>query len=341
MTEQPKTVGSSATTRLVPVLVLAIGCVISLLVWHQASTAQLQTMNSAFEYEKNKLVGRFEYSLEKQEDILKSIQDVYRDYVQIVRDVFELYAEFPTILYPGVQAICYAPRVSNEQREMFEMNAQMEGYFGYEIFPKETRDFYYPVLYAVPILANTDAIGYDILSDPERETAMTLAADHDAFVSTKKMKLSGINDSGLIVFAPIYNPAATPDEEPATGMNNTMGIVFIEIESDTFFTAVAQSGGTERNIEMCIYADTVAGPNALLYSSFKNEDPLVTGSRLFTFGGRSFLLEMQSSKYFELQNDSEYPFLMFFGGIVVSILFSLIAYLMLSVRRMKLSASVS
>ena len=121
---------------------------------------------------------------------------------------------------PDLQAINWIPKINNNQREDFELEARHD-YSGYEITeidPRDNndegelmtalqRDDYYPFRYIVPEAGNKIAAGFDLGSDKDyldilekaRDTGEVAAISHTTIVPT------ALNQHGLTVVLPIYH----------------------------------------------------------------------------------------------------------------------------------------
>jgi len=314
--------------RFIPLAVLLTGAAISILVWHTSTSEQDREMRAAFHYESGKLMTQLVDNLQKQEAIIANLRSFYAGYVQVVRDVFELYTSFPTVLSPGVQAIYYSPKVTSVEYEGFALNARMEGYLGYSIYPEGQREVYYPVLYVVPVRENEKALGYDILTDPVRADAVNTAIGRDSIISSTKTRLVAANDSGFVLVAPIFH-AGTPEQAGSERNAGLQGIISVEVLSNEFFDEVGKSGGTEHYVELEVFDNEAVSSGSRLFSSKTNGDPLIQSDIPITFGGRVFLMRLNSSKEFERAHRSSYPDIILVQGIVISILLGMCAFLLL------------
>ncbi|NQW19149.1 MAG: CHASE domain-containing protein [Chloroflexi bacterium] len=85
--------------------------------------------------------------------------------------------------HPATRAVSWIPIVKNELRDEFEKHSSDEGFEHFQITQRsvdgqlirsEERAEYYPVFYIEPSKGNEPAIGFDLGSDQERLSAISM-----------------------------------------------------------------------------------------------------------------------------------------------------------------------
>ena len=125
--------------------------------------------------------------------------------------------------FPGIQALEFVSRITDEGRSVFEKRMHTERFNEFTIcekgadgvmIPAARRPAYFPVAYVFPYQGNERAIGYDLASDSTRLAAMQAAASLNRQVATSKIVLVQDKEkgAGFLVFDPLYEEA-----EPQSG----------------------------------------------------------------------------------------------------------------------------
>ncbi|MHC9086204.1 CHASE domain-containing protein [Luteimonas sp. RIT-PG2_3] len=117
--------------------------------------------------------------------------------------------------FPGLMGLGYAPYLRGGELEVLQLAMRDAGQGLFEIRPQGAREFYGPVVYLEPrTLPNTQAIGYDMFSEPVRRVAMTGARDTGKIMLTAPVQLlqqpAAPGEYGLLLYAPIYGGGISP-----------------------------------------------------------------------------------------------------------------------------------
>ena len=130
--------------------------------------------------------------------------------------------------YPGIQALEWAPVVANSERAAFETALKQAGYTDFTITerstakqsglkPAEPRSHYVPVTYLQPWEGNELALGYDLISDSTRRSALETARDTGHITASGRIRLvqESKDQFGFLVFLPLYEGHAVPSSQLA------------------------------------------------------------------------------------------------------------------------------
>ncbi len=125
-------------------------------------------------------------------------------------------------LYPGVQAVSFAPRVPRRDLARFEASTQAETaalgtYPPFAVHPSTTGVDAYIVSYLEPMTGNEPAFGFDLSSDPPRLEAIEAARDRGATVGSAPIRLvqEPGHQAGFLLLAPLYDTHDVPTTAPA------------------------------------------------------------------------------------------------------------------------------
>ncbi len=172
--------------------------------------------NNRADVEANKVRESFENHL----DILYSLSGLYEAFREVGEQEFAVFAEREIRQHPGIQALEWIPRVRDEARSDFERRAASRGHPGFKILerhptgrlePATRRADYFPVQYLVPRTGNEILFGYDVASDAVRAEALWQASERGAPAATARITLLSRQESGVLVFLPVYEGTPAPD----------------------------------------------------------------------------------------------------------------------------------
>lgn len=103
---------------------------------------------------------------------------------QITRQQFHVFVQPFLMSHPDIRAIEWIPQVLAEQRELFEKQAQEEGFTFFrlterqasgEFIPVQPREEYFPVYFVEPYQGNEAALGFDLASESVRRAVLARA----------------------------------------------------------------------------------------------------------------------------------------------------------------------
>lgn len=155
--------------------------------------------------------------------------------------------------YPGMQGFGFITVFPVEQLAT-HLNAQRSrGNSEYLVHPQGKRDEYSAVIYFdAPVLVQDVSIGYDMLTDAERQDAMYRARDSGAITVSKRVLLANrtntTEDPGFIMFAPVYRDGAST-YTVVERRKALVGYVFATFVADAFMESVLR-GTTDLGVAL-------------------------------------------------------------------------------------------
>ncbi len=191
----------------------------------------LQLFFSAKQYEDERINSRFlEAAKDRitllQQEINASLYEVetlgafYTASDQISREQFRAFVQPFLAHNPAIQALEWIPRVTQNQRQQHEFNAQQDGLTQYQITQRQVqgsmvaaaiRAEYYPVYYVEPFAGNEAAVGFDLASNDTRLATLKQASDHGLMLASARITLVQEvgKQQGFLVFLPVYDNGST------------------------------------------------------------------------------------------------------------------------------------
>lgn len=294
--------------------------------------AQLRAEQQAtFERAVSSVVNRLERYIAEHEQILTSVQGLYANVVQVVRDVFELYATVPARSHAAVLSIAYAPCVDVQQLGAYLHYARSERYWDYRIFPFTTAPYLFPLLYVVPVEKAAECVGWNASVDPVWRAVIERAYMTGTVSATPWVPLRTGQDTiwGFALVAPIYRAEPHPFSRLQVGGRFVEGIVLLELAGERLFHQVLATpaptdslivfegfdiqplpAGGERLVKI------VASPNRrLLPEHYQSE---LTTTREVFIGDRRLRFVFAAAPQLEGSFQAWVPWLVLSGGVATS-----------------------
>ncbi|MDA0745179.1 MAG: CHASE domain-containing protein [bacterium] len=202
-------------------LPLCITFLLSVLVFVRASAWEEKRLHFEFERLAEGLSRSIQYRVSTYLQTLGSIESFYKSSPEFERGQFDVFAGNLYLQHSGIQALSWVPRVPGSKRAQYEEDAHRTGSLDFrfternaqgEIIRAGHRDEYFPVYHMVPLAGNESSLGFDLASNPARQTALALARDLGRPVATSPITLvqeTG-NQSGFLVCLPMYKRSVYP-----------------------------------------------------------------------------------------------------------------------------------
>ncbi len=213
-------------TRLLVILPICITAAITVLLFFQLRAGEWNRVQLLFERRTDLLAQAIKGRLNSYLDVLYGIEAFFVASEKVERREFSDFTRRFFLRDPGIQALEWAPRVSEAQRAHFQARAHREGYPEFRI--KElnaegrmdlasSRPEYYPVYYLEPYEGNETALGFDLASNQLRLEALNRARDSGAPISIAPIRLVQEirHQSGVIIFLPVFKQGVTLDTQEA------------------------------------------------------------------------------------------------------------------------------
>lgn len=312
----------------VVVFLLLIGATIAL--WWLILMQIRAEREAIFERAVSSVVNRLESHVQQHEQILQSVQGLYGGFVQVVRDVFELYATVPVRNNTAVLSIAYAPCVESSRLGSYLHYARSERYWDYRLFPEATQPHLFPLLYVVPPQEALQRTGWNAMVDPVWREAIERAYQQNALTATPWIPLRTAPDTvwGVALIAPVYRMHPHPFSELRVGERFVEGIVLMEIAGHRLFQqALATAAPTDSLIAFegfdvqpapgggVRHVRIMVSPN---WQEASWREPALQTERALRIGDRSFFFRFATVPQFEGRFQRWLPWLVLGGGVLTS-----------------------
>ncbi|GAB3825012.1 hypothetical protein GCM10028895_34120 [Pontibacter rugosus] len=243
--------------------------------------------------------------------------------------------------YPGLQGFGFAKAVRGKQVQQLERRIRQEGFENYSVYPAGNREFYTPIIYLEPFAGiNLRAFGFDMYSDSVRQSAMRIARDTRQPAMSGKVRLvqeSGQDaQAGFLIYLPIYENNAKP-ESIKDRQRLIKGFVYSPFRANDLMTAILGDSLTDVDVE--VYDATNLNKESLLYSTdttlyyHTRHNREYNELNTLTIGNNNWRVYITSKPGFGVSADSELPYFILIGGLIISALMFFIIWSLSNVRR--------
>ena len=330
-------------------IVFAISLGVTFALWRVADQEAAKTTAAEFDYQVRQSVRRIEQRMESYEQVQRGTQAFLLGSMDVNRDDYRLFIESLRIAdrFPGIQGVALVQLVPPPDLAR-HTSAVRRSVPDYTIKPAGTRELYSAITHIEPFTGmNLRALGFDMLTDPTRREAMERARDSGQAAASGKVRLIqevGKNEQpGLVMYFPVYGrgmPASTQEERRRA----LVGWVGAPFRMGDLMAGLGNE--RSRDISLTIYDGSSPSPSSLLYQSSAEDktpasNPALSSRRQIVVGGRVWTLDMHSTPFFEIRQQSFKPRLIASAGAVASAMFGLLVFRLASGRRRALALATT
>lgn len=291
---------------------------------------------------------RIERRLQLYRQVLRGTSGLFAVVGEVSRDDFHTYTDALDLQknYPGIEGVGFSIVVPASQKDNHIQQVRRSGFPQYDIKPAGERETYTSIIYLEPFAGrNLHAFGFDMYSEERRRAAMAQARDNNQAVISRKVKLvqevEAKVQSGFLMYLPVYRKDA-PRDTVMQRRQNLVGWVYAPFRMRDLMRGI--EGTHTRELDVEIYDDDKPDPDALLYDSNENAEPIGHTPRFkqmerLQIAGRQWLVVVSSLPAYEMQERVDRAGLILRGGISISLLLALLVWLFLDDRARALQAA--
>ncbi|RAU84533.1 CHASE domain-containing protein [Pontibacter arcticus] len=242
--------------------------------------------------------------------------------------------------YPGIQGIGYTQSIRPGELRKVKQNLIAEGFPDFVITPRGKRPEYTAIIYLEPFNArNRRAFGYDMFSDPVRQSAMRMARDTKQATMSAKVRLvqeTGKNEqTGFLIYLPVYRKNLDP-QSITDRQKLIKGYIYSPFRAGDLMRAILGDDFNDLDVE--VYDGANITKKGLIYSTTPNllygtKSREYTRLNTLTIGNHTWRLYITGKPRFDQSADSELPFFILVGGSIISLLMFFIIWSLSNVRR--------
>ena len=230
--------------------------------------------------------------------------------------------------YPGIPAVAFARHLKEDDLEGVADSAWADGITEFTIRPQGRRDVYLVNLYSSPVTPlNRAALGYDMLSEPVRRTAILTAAvsGEPAITSRLTLKIDEHRapQPAFIMYYPVYRPGMPADTD-AERRAALYGMALAPLRTYPLIEGILSHDVND--VALSVYDGPTAVDEQEMYrSAAYPESPRLAESRHIAFYGRVLTVAYRSTPKFERSIHSDKPAIVLVsGGLISLLLFSVV-----------------
>ena len=330
--------------KLLPLLVLGISLVTTLGMWLMLHNGFSDGARHLFNEKAGGIALELDKRLHTHEQLLKGGVGLLSAVGDASRDEWRRYVSSLQLdqNHPGILGVGYSIWLTPEEKEVNVGKIRSQGFPEYTIRPPGRRPNYSSIIYLEPFTwRNERAFGYDMFTEPNRRAAMEKARDEG--ITTIASRIILVQESekdkqiGLLMYLPVYRRGA-PTDSVERRREALRGFVYSPIRMKDFVYGTLGTLPTDISFE--IFDGETTTPEKLMFSSLNSEKitlpagyrPKMKKSVRVEEYGRSWTISFQSLPSFDREFNRTSSVTTLVGGILVSILLSVITFTLRSTR---------
>jgi len=332
---------SRLSPYLLAALVAAGGAALTAGVWHEAGRHAEDAARQEFSLLAGQAADALRYRLESNAQLLRgaagmisaspgATREQWRDYVNhIQRDD----------LATGTQAIGYARLAGPAELAAITEAAHREAGTTFELRPPGERPLYAPIVFVEPMAGrNLRALGFDLLSDPARRSALALARDTGEPRLSESIDLwpgaeRDMGQRSALLVLPVYDPEGFVGTV-AGRQSAVRGYVYVAFRLGDLMRGVTPPDVAEQ-VALSLYEGRL-GANGVLLSGLRSDAerrtddsaPLLQLDREVQYAGQLLTLHAASRPAFESAHAGERGWLVALLGAAGTLIASVLTFLL-------------
>ena len=346
----PRLKHHSRFTRILPLVMFCLSLSITLFGWHMVSTTTRLKAFQIYTDSTEDLVDHLERQLHVHQQVLRGGSGLFNVKSDVTRSDWRDYVASLQLdqYHPGILGIGYAVWLTPAEVENNQRVIRSEGFPGYTIRPAGERPVYSSIIYLEPFTwRNQRAFGYDMYTEPIRRAAMSQARDKG--IATIAAPITLVQETevgkqhGMLMYVPVYRQGVAVDS-----VNDRRaalrGFVYSPIRMNDFVYGTL--GKLPDDVAFEIYAGDTPNPATRMFSSLESggiilppeyQSLFTSGKTVDIFGSKLHFVFRSLPAFDTGTARGQSPVALVGGGFFVSILLSVVTYMLLFTRDKALS----
>jgi PAS domain S-box-containing protein len=320
---------------------LIISLFLTYLGWRNANEETANVARQSFDFKIQETNQKILKKMQAYEQVLLGGIGLFSASDTVTRKEWKIYVENLLVSknLPGILGIGYSYSLPHSDSLKLVSAMQKEGFKNFRIWPEGIRDEYTSVIYIEPFTErNQRAFGYDLLSEPQRKSAMLAARDNGRTIITGKIVLAKETEyniqAGFLIFIPFYqNNLQVPSVKQRRKLFK--GYVYCPFRMRELIQATL--GNDLNNINIQIYDGLDTIPKNLMYNSDSlyniPRDNFFTETSTLYLYGKTWTLKYTALPKFIASFKSEKPYIVLLSGLLISLLFFLVIISFINSRK--------
>lgn len=323
--------------RLLPWIILAVSILLTIFVTFLIHTSMHDVAEEKFNAQIDATVYAIQNRIKTYEQVLGGASGLFTASDNITREKWKRFVDEQNVRdrFPGIQGVGVSTIIHDKDNLASHIEqVRNEGFPNYTVWPEGDRKEYHPVIYLEPFdTRNQRAFGYDMYSEPTRQSAIDLARESGLPTLSGKIKLIQETEtdvqSGFLIYFPIYDQEKSM-QSIEDRINAFEGFVYAPFRMNDLMTNTI--GETYPDIVFVIYDENEDPENILFdYAKINNIDEsdidyIFTKTLTINVDQRNWILKFNALH--SLHNDVENPLII----LILSVGFGLSAALFFILR---------
>jgi len=210
------------------VFAILIGIMLSISAFFVTRNWEWQDMQIRFDGLMDNQLASLRRELDISIEVLLGLKGLFEASKFVTRQEFESFTMSQLANHQTIQALEWIPRVTGEQRTVYEAAARADGFASFQITERHqqsqmvsasVRAEYFPVFYMEPYKGNEAALGFDLASNAERLRTLNKSRDTGSMVATSRITLVQEHGKqfGFLIFVPLYQGKTLSPRENLKG----------------------------------------------------------------------------------------------------------------------------
>ncbi|HKO42970.1 MAG TPA: CHASE domain-containing protein [Pyrinomonadaceae bacterium] len=342
MAQSPNNADYRRVRHLVPYLVLIVGLIFTSIVSYRLARGTEAEDRARFQGLVQQVHVGIESRLETYRALVLAGAGLFSASESVDDKEFKSFVDTLKVAenYPGIRGIGFTVRVRPEERLSLIDMMKRQGKTEFRVWPESLRSEYHPVIYAEPPSErNRSLIGFDMSTESVRRAAMERARDTGLPAASHRVApVTQVNSDrspgGFLIFAPVYRrdriASSVPERREAL-----YGFVYSAFRADEFLQGVTPTYA-KNDITFQIYSNDIK-PENLLHRSLdapspEGHQPRFVATTTVDVGGQLWTINFMSLPGFDRSYIKSWVPYTFTAGILLSLLFGVIAQSQLRAR---------
>lgn len=305
---------------------------------HQLQRAQ----QNEFDFQVRQAARRIDVRMETYAQVQRGVVAFLLGSMDVDRDDFRLFVSSLRLdeKFPGIQGLAVVRLVAPTQLPQHLATIRAEG-LAYDVHPAGPREVYSLISHIEPFNGlNLRALGFDMLTEPNRKKAMERARDTGQSSASAKVRLIQENgqdvQAGTVMYLPVYRRGSAPATVEER-RRNLIGWVGAPFRINDLMAGIG--GERSKDLLMSIYDGTRVDRDALLFESRpgtpapQSQQPKFRATKQLVIGGRPWTLDLRSAPAFEARLKSDEPRVIASVGTALSVILGLLVWALASGQR--------
>ncbi|MDY7578279.1 EAL domain-containing protein [Herbaspirillum sp. RTI4] len=321
-----------------PAGILVAGLIVTGGAWEHEREASRDDVRIQFEFSMRETVARVEQRMASYADMLRGVQGLVNATGKLEGTALHEYVDALNMEsnYLGIQAVSVNRWIPAAEKNAHVDRMRQLGIKDYAVKPDGVRDNYAPVTQREPSGGVNDAlVGFDPWSDPVRRLAMEHARDSGMSTISGRVRLAADKSEefkpSFIMYQPIFAPGK-PHDSIDQRRASLLGWAYLSFRIKDVMDSLY--GNQLPGLVFAIYDGVESSAAIPFYNSAKGKTPATTlsANEYLVIGGHNWTLSLSALDDFSSRYGRNSEYIIAFTGISLTVLLSLLAWLILSSR---------